>query len=99
MSIWFRGRPENAAEPLYVAISNSTGTPTVIIHDDPAAAVINTWKQWIIPLSAIADMGIDLSNVDSIAIGLGTRGNLTAPGGSGKIYIDDIRLIQPSAVE
>jgi hypothetical protein len=49
----------------------------------------------VIPLQAFADQGIDLSDVDTIAIGLGTRGNMTTPGGSGKMYFDDIRLYRP----
>jgi hypothetical protein len=85
----------NAPEPLYVAVSNKTGNPAVVVHDDPAAAQINTWTQWIIPLQAFADQGITLTNVEMIAIGLGTRGNMTIPGGSGKMFIDDIRLLQP----
>jgi len=86
------GIESNDAEPLYVAVSNSAGAPAVIVHDDPAAANINTWTEWVIPLQAIADKGIVLTNVDSIAIGLGTQGNMTTAGGSGKMYIDDIRL-------
>jgi len=86
------GIASNAAEPMYVAISNSAGTPAVVVNDDPAAATIDTWTQWVIPLQAFADQGIVLTDVDRIAIGLGTRGNMTVPGGSGKIYIDDIRL-------
>jgi hypothetical protein len=82
----------NAAEPLYVAVSNSTGNPAVVVQDDPTAAQIDTWIEWVIPLSAFADRGIDLTNVDSIAIGLGTRGNMTVAGGSGKMFFDDIRL-------
>jgi hypothetical protein len=89
------GIESNDPEPLYVAVSNSTGAPAVIVHDDPAAAQIDTWTQWIIPLQDIADQGITLTNVDSIAIGLGTQGNTTVPGGNGKMYIDDIRLLQP----
>jgi hypothetical protein len=85
----------NAAEPLYVAVSNSAGSPAVVVHDDPAAANISTWTEWVIPLSVFADQGINLTNVDRIAVGLGTRGNMTIPGGSGKMYIDDIRLNQP----
>jgi len=87
----------NDAEPLYVAVSNSAGAPAIVVHDDPAAAQIDTWTEWIIPLSVIADQGIDLINVDKIAIGLGTQGNMTIPGGSGKMYIDDIRLNKSSA--
>jgi hypothetical protein len=82
----------NDAEPLYVAVSNATGNSAIVVHDDPAAAQINTWTEWVIPLSAFADQGIDLTNVDRIALGLGTRGNTTIPGGSGKLYLDDIRL-------
>ena len=86
------GIASNAVEPLYVAVSNSTGAPAVVVHDDPAAATIEIWTEWIIPLSAFADQGINLTDVDKIAIGLGTQGNITIPGGSGKMYFDDIRL-------
>ncbi len=77
-----------------MALSNSTGTLAVVVHDDPAAATIDTWTEWIIPLQAFADQGIVLTDVDRIAIGLGTQGNMTIPGGSGKMYFDDIRLYQ-----
>jgi hypothetical protein len=89
------GIASNAAEPLYVALSNSAGAPAVVVHDDPAAATIDTWTEWIIPLQAFADQGINLTNVDRIAIGLGTQGNIATPGGSGKMYIDDISLYRP----
>jgi hypothetical protein len=86
----------NDPEPLYVAVSNSTGNPAVVVDGDPAAAQVDTWTEWVIPLSAFSDQGINLTNVDGIAIGLGTRGNMTVPGGSGKIFIDDIRLYRPN---
>jgi hypothetical protein len=89
------GITSNVAEPLYVAVSNSAGTPAVVVHDDPAAATIDTWTEWVIPLQAFADQGIVLTNVDRIAIGLGNKDNMTIPGGSGKIFIDDIRLYRP----
>ena len=85
----------NDAEPLYVAVSNNTGSPAVVVHDNSAAANINTWTEWVIPLQAFADQGMTLTNVDRIAIGLGTKGNMTVPGGSGKMFFDDIRLLQP----
>ncbi|MFC1604723.1 PA14 domain-containing protein [Planctomycetota bacterium] len=85
----------NDAEPLYVAIANSDGEPAVVYHDDPAASTVVTWTEWIIPIQAFADQGIVLTDVDRIAIGLGTQGNMTIPGGSGKMYFDDIRLYRP----
>jgi hypothetical protein len=89
------GITSNAAEPLYVAISNATGAPAVVAHDDPAAANIDTWTEWVIPLQKFADQGINLSNVDKIAIGLGSQAGVTASGGSGTMYFDDIRLYRP----
>ena len=84
----------NDPEPLYVAVSNSAGNPAVVVNDEPAAAQVDTWTEWVIPLSAFADQGINLTNIDRIAIGLGTRGNMTVAGGSGKMFFDDIRLYQ-----
>ena len=89
------GISSNAAEPLYVAVSNAAGAPAVVVHDDPAATTIDTWTEWVIPLQTFADQGIVLTNVDRIAIGMGTRGNMTVPGGSGKMFFDDIRLYRP----
>jgi hypothetical protein len=90
------GIESNDAEPLYVAVSNASGAPAVVVHDDPAASQIDVWTEWIIPLQDLADLGIALTSVDKIAIGLGTQGNMTVPGGKGKIYVDDIRLLQPA---
>ncbi|MBN2312770.1 MAG: LamG domain-containing protein [Sedimentisphaerales bacterium] len=92
LSLWFRGAGANAAEPLYVALSNSTGAPGVVAHDDAEAAQTSRWTQWAIPLQAFADQGINLTNVDKIAIGLGTKAGGAVAGGSGTIYVDDIRL-------
>jgi hypothetical protein len=91
------GIASNDAEPLYVAVSNKTGEPAVVVHNDPAAAQIDTWTEWVIPLQTFANQGIILTDVTSIAIGLGTKGNITVPGGSGKMFFDDIRLYGPRA--
>ena len=88
------GIASNDAEPMYVAVSNSAGTPAVVVHDDPAATQIGTWTEWVISLQSLADQGLNLTDVDRIAIGIGTRSN-TTPGGSGKMYFDDFRLYGP----
>jgi hypothetical protein len=91
LSLWIRGIATNAVEPLYVAISNTTGSPAVVANDDPNVATTTAWRQWRISLQAFADQGINLTDVDKIAIGLGSKGG-PATGGSGTMYIDDIRL-------
>jgi hypothetical protein len=94
LSLWFRGAVGNAADPLYVAISNSTGVPAILAQGDSNAAIIRAWTQWRISLQAFADQGINLGNVDKIAIGVGSKGGAAA-GGTGTVYIDDIRLYRP----
>jgi hypothetical protein len=89
------GIASNAAEPMYVAVSNAGGAPAIVAHDDPSAATVSTWTEWVIPLQAFTDQGINLTDVERIAIGLGAKGNAAAAGGSGTLYIDDIRLYQP----
>jgi hypothetical protein len=94
LSLWFRGSSSNAAEPLYVAISNSAGSAAVVAYDDPEAAASRAWTEFVVPLQTFADQGINLSNVDKIAVGLGSKAGAAA-GGLGTLYVDDIRLCQP----
>jgi hypothetical protein len=39
---------------------------------------------------------VDLTSIDSLAIGVGTKGDTTTAGGSGTLYLDDIRLYRPA---
>jgi hypothetical protein len=66
-----------------------------VYHNDPNAAGVEVWTEWIISLQKFVDQGINLTDVDRIAIGLGIQGNRTIPGGRGKMYFDDIRLYRP----
>jgi len=92
LSLWTQGDAANAADPLYVAISNTAGAPAIVAHEDPGAATSTIWTQWRIALQAFADQGINLTDVDKIAIGLGSQSGMAASGGTGTMYIDDIRL-------
>ncbi len=89
--IWFRGSSTNVAETLYVALNGSA----VVNHDNPNAAQTSSWTEWSIPLQAFADQGVNLANVNTIALGLGDKNN-PAAGGSGTMYFDDIRLYPPA---
>jgi len=95
LSLWFYGDPANAPEPMYVALANSTGQTAVVYHPDTNAALINTWTQWYIDLTDFSNQGVVLTNVNTISIGLGDR-NSPQPGGSGKMYFDDIQLYRPA---
>jgi hypothetical protein len=91
LTIWFRGEAANAAEPLYVTLNGNA----VVTHDNPDAAQATAWTEWTIDLTRFADQGVNLSNVNTISIGLGNKSNPVA-GGTGVMYIDDIRLYQPA---
>jgi hypothetical protein len=90
LTIWFRGNSNNAAETLYVALNGSA----VVNHENPDAAQVTTWTEWTVDLQAFADQGVNLTNVDTISLGLGNK-NSPQAGGSGTMYFDDIRLYPP----
>ena len=90
LTIWFHGDIVNDPAPIYVAIANVSGTPAVITYDDPTATQIHAWTRWDIPLQELTDEGINLTDVNTITIGIGNKTN--PPGGSGKMYFDDIGL-------
>ncbi len=90
LTIWFRGNSDNAAETLYVALNGNA----IVSNDNPDAAQVTTWTEWTIDLQAFADQGVNLTNVNTISLGLGNKNNPVA-GGSGTMYFDDIRLYAP----
>jgi hypothetical protein len=92
--IWYKGEAENAAEPMYVALNNTA----VVTNDNPDAAKIDEWTQWNINLQKFTDQGVDLTDVNSITLGLGDRSN-PVPGGSGKMFFDDIRLYRSNHIQ
>jgi hypothetical protein len=84
LTIWYRGAPTNAAEPMYVVLNGTAA----VNNDNPNAAQATAWTEWSIDLQAF---GANLANVTSITLGLGNRANPVA-GGAGMLYFDDIRL-------
>ncbi len=72
---------------MYVTLN---GTATAY-HDNPDAALIDTWTEWNILLTGFSNQGVVLTNVNSIALGLGDRANPQSSG-SGTMFFDDIRL-------
>ena len=87
LSLWFRGDPANAPERMFVALNGTS----VVYHDDGSVTQLPGWTKWVIDLEAFT--GADLTNVNTITIGFGTK-NSPAAGGSGQMYFDDIRLVR-----
>jgi len=83
--------PANSPQSLYLVVEDSAGKSKVIAHPD-AAVNVTEWTEWKIPLSDLA--GVNLAKVKKLYIGVGDRANPAADG-SGRIYIDDIRVTKP----
>jgi regulation of enolase protein 1 (concanavalin A-like superfamily) len=81
--------PGNSAQGLYVGIEDSAGKVAFVTHPDPAAATIGAWTEWAIPLSSFT--GVNPAKVKKMYVGVGDRQN-PVPDGTGRIYIDDIRV-------
>jgi hypothetical protein len=84
----------NHPEPMYVAVANRGGTPATVYHEDPDTTQTSTWTEWNIDLKEFSEKGVNLADVNSIAIGFGDKDN-PQPGGSGQMFFDDIRLYRP----
>jgi hypothetical protein len=91
LRIYFQGIAENSADPLYVTLNG-----IAVEHQDPAAAQIGEWTEWNIPLQAFTDKGVDVTSVNSIAIGIGNK-TTPQPGGTGTMYFDNIGVHPPAA--
>ncbi len=89
-------QPEgNGAGQLYVTLEDAAGKTATAIHPAGEAATFLTgWNEWQIPFSDLT--GVNMSRVEVMTIGVGSRAN-PAAGGTGIIYIDDISYGKPAA--
>ena len=81
LTLYFYGDPANAAEQICVKLNGSK----VVYDGDVGSIQEASWSQWDIDL---ASFGVDLLDIRELIIGVGNG----TVGGSGILYIDDIRL-------
>ncbi len=77
---------------MYVAVEDSAGKAATVVNPDPAAVLTTAWTEWKIPLSSFT--GVNLAKVKKLSIGVGDR-KTPVPNGTGRLYIDDIRVTKP----
>lgn len=90
--LFVRGGSVNESGPLYVVLEDSLGHTATVTHASVDAVKSITWLEWKIPLSGFST--VDPTKIEKMSIGVGARGATTA-GGTGTLYVDDIRLIKP----
>ncbi|UCD51152.1 MAG: hypothetical protein JSW27_00695, partial [Phycisphaerales bacterium] len=94
--LYFQGEPDNTPETIYLAIEDASGQSAVVAHADPDAVLATEWQEWMVSLSDFG--GVDMARVETLYIGLGNRTSPRA-GGTGLVYIDDIRVGRPVTTE
>ncbi len=81
----------NALQKLYVRIEDIAGKYASVVYPDVEVVLATEWQKWHIALAEVRAAGVDVAAVQKMVIGVGDRNN-PKPGGTGRIYIDDIRL-------
>jgi hypothetical protein len=81
----------NVPQNLYVRIEDGAGKHASVVHPDAEAVLASEWQTWHIALADVRAAGVDVAAVRKMVIGVGDRKNPRS-GGTGRIYIDDIRL-------
>jgi len=96
LSLRFYGNADNDVEPMWVELGDAgENSATVTYGDNPGENIEDikepSWHEWNIDLQHFSDGGVNLTDVNTIAIGFGDV-EATEPGGSGTMYFDDIRV-------
>jgi len=102
LSVWFYGDSLNDIEPMWVELTDSAGRTETVTYGDyegeePNHITEASWREWNIDLQDFNDGGVDLADVNSIALGFGIEGDEIG-GGMGFVYFDDIRVYAPRCV-
>ena len=93
LTVFWRGNAGNGADRLYVTVEDSAGKQATVTNTD-ADVKVTSWVEWKIPLSSLT--GVNLAKVKKLYIGVGNR-KAPAMGGTGTVYVDDVRLTKPPA--
>ena len=94
LTLRFYGDPLNevyAKDKMYVALEDGDANRAVVQYSGDANDInVASWQVWNIPLAEF--VGVDMTNVSKIYIGIGEEGNNSSNGGMGAVYFDEIRL-------
>lgn len=71
LSLSFAGQNDNVEQTMYVKLEDAAGNSSKVEHPFRHACQSKAWRQWDIDLAALADGGVDLSNVSKLTIGIG----------------------------
>ncbi len=80
----------SSLEPWYTTLTDTNTNSATVYYDGPAEDIaVRDRFSWDIDISDFS--GVDVNEISTMAIGFGDKDN-PAPGGSGSLYLDDIRV-------
>jgi hypothetical protein len=92
--LFLRGLASNYPSPLCLSVWDNEGKVAEVLYLDAHVTCATQWVEWRIPFSTLnTPRDVNLAKVRKMRIGLGDPQNAT-PGGTGRLYIDDIRVIK-----
>ncbi len=89
--LYVRGKTTNKPATLFLAIDDDAGHNARTEPDDKTMVTTARWNQWKIPIELFTNLGVDMTSVEKLTIGVY---NDETTGGTGTLYIDDIRVIK-----
>jgi len=91
IDIWIMGNEGNAEDNLYVRLNDGSSSETVYLQTFNGNDIDILLPEWQVARIDLAMLGLTLSNIETITIGIGDADNPVASG-MGTIYVDDIAL-------
>jgi hypothetical protein len=93
--VYVHGRISNSPAPVYVGLQDAHGLTGFIENPDPNIVTFGKWTEWRVFMPQFMMTGVDLTAVRKMYLGVGDRNNPDpTPGGTGLVYIDDLRAIK-----
>jgi hypothetical protein len=89
--LYVRGQTTNKPATLYLSIYDASNHSAWTNAIDTMMVTTPKWNEWRIPIALFTTLGVDMTRVKQMRIGVS---NDPATGGTGTLYIDDIRVIK-----
>jgi len=83
------GLESNSDDPMYLVLEDASGASAAVMNPDPAAAQQASATDWVVDL---AEFNVDLSAAVKATLAIGNL-DAPAPGGTGVITINNVRLL------
>jgi hypothetical protein len=87
--LYVRGKTANAPAPLFVGLEDAAGHKAFVRHPDSTPVTTPAWAEWRIPLRDFT--GVNPAKITKVYLRLGELTN-PAAGGTGLLFVDDIRV-------